>query len=111
MDRILLSIESTDAALVQAVPGLATMLDGIGTVFVPLPAVRPQARTAPATPAIVVVALDDPTAATAVGDWVSIYLERYPGATLTCVAGQRSRRLDAAQLASARDALAELTAT
>lgn len=108
MDRRLLSIESSDDGLVQAISGLAVVLDGRGTVFTPLPVIRPEARMAASAPPAVVVAVDDPSAAPAVADWASQYLDRYPEATLTCAAGGRSLRLNAASRETARAELARL---
>ena len=110
-ERVLLTIESSDGNLPYAVPGLATRLADAGTVFVPVPAVPPNARVAVSTPAIVVVALDDPAAGHAVGEWLSSYLDQYQAATLTCAVGDRSVRLDAAQRGSAPEALRKLLET
>lgn len=108
MDRRLLSIESSDNGLTQAVSGLAAVLDGRGIVFTALPVIRPEARMAPSAPPVVVVAIDDPSAAPAVADWASQYLDRYPDATLTCASEGRVLRLDAANRATARAELARL---
>ncbi|GEL19488.1 hypothetical protein [Pseudonocardia asaccharolytica] len=108
MDRQLLSIESSDRGLLQTVSGLAAALDGRGTVFTPLPVVRPEARMAPVAPPVVVVAFDDSSAAPVVADWASQYLGRYPDAVLTCACEGRSVRLDAANRDTAREELARL---
>jgi hypothetical protein len=110
-DRVLLTIESSDGGLPYAAAGLASQLADAGTVFVPVPAVPPNARVAVSTPAIVVVALDDPAAGQAVGEWLSTYFDQYQAATLVCAVGNRSVRLDAAQRASAPEALRKLLET
>ena len=109
--RALLTIESSDGGFLGAVPGLAARLAHAGTVFVPLPAVPRNARTAPSVPAAVVVALDDRAAGDAVGEWLSTYLAEYPDATVTCAVGDRTVRLDAAQRGAAPDALRKLLDT
>lgn len=107
MDEVLLSIESSNADLVPAASGLAALLGGRATVFVPLPPTRPHARMAAEIPAVVVVALGLSEVAT-LGDWLLAYLDRYPDATATCTVAQRSIRLDAERRSSVRDALEEL---
>lgn len=109
--RALLTIESSDGGFLGAVPGLAARLAHAGTVFVPLPAVPRNARTAPSVPPAVVVALDDHAAGHAVGEWLSTYLAEYPDATVTCAVGDRTVRLDAAQRGAAPDALRKLLDT
>lgn len=108
--RLLLTIESSDGGFPYTVPGLATRLADAGTVFVPVPAVARNARAAPSIPAAAVVALD-PATVDAVGEWLSIYLDQYPAATLVCAVGDRSVRLNAAQRGSAPGALRELLGT
>ncbi len=108
--RLLLTIESSVGGFPHTVRGLATRLADAGTVFIPVPAVARNARTAPSIPAAAVVALD-PAAADAVGEWLSIYLDQYPAATLVCAVGDRSVRLNAAQRGSAPGALRELLGT
>jgi hypothetical protein len=110
-ERSLLTIVSSDGDFLHAVPGLATRLAHAGTVFVPLPAVPRNARAAAPVPSAVIVALDDPAAGHTVGDWLSIYLDEYPAATVTCASGDRLVRLDAAQRRSAPDALQKLLGT
>ena len=110
-DRVLITIESSDDGLAYAVSGLASQLADAGTVFVPVPAVPPNARVAVSAPAIVVVALDDPAAGQAVGEWLSTYLDQYQAATVICAVGTRSVRLDAAQRGSAPEALGKLLET
>ena len=110
-ERTLLTIESSDRDFLGAVPGLATRLAHAGTVFVPLPALPRNARAAPSVPSAVVVALDDPAAGQAVGDWLSTYLAEYPESTVTCAVGDRTVRLDAAQRGAAPDALRKLLET
>jgi hypothetical protein len=108
MDQLLVVLESSEQDLTAAATGLAVELEGRATVFVPVPAVRPEARMAPTPPPVVVVALDDRAAAADLGEWTGRYLDRTPAATVTCSAGGRSVRLDAAARSSARDAVVDL---
>jgi hypothetical protein len=110
-ERVLLTIESSDGSLPYAVPGLAARLGDAGTVFVPVPAVPPNARVMVSVPAVVVVALDGSAAGQAVGEWLSSYLDQYQAATLICAVGDRSVRLDAGQRGSAPEALRKLLET
>ncbi|MGY1732950.1 hypothetical protein ACI798_15635 [Geodermatophilus sp. SYSU D01045] len=111
VDQLLVVLESSEPDLTRAVTGLAVELEGRATVFVPVPAVRPEARTAPVSPPVAVVALDDRGAGADLGEWVGRYLDRTPAATLTCSAGGRSVRLDGATRSSARDAVTDLLGT
>ncbi|SNS13660.1 hypothetical protein SAMN06893096_102179 [Geodermatophilus pulveris] len=111
MDQLLVVLESSEQDLTRAVTGLAVALEGRATVFVPVPAVRPEARMAPTSPPVVIVALDDRGAGVDLGEWVGRYLDQTPAATLTCSAGGRSVRLDAATRSSARDAVTHLLDT
>jgi len=120
VNRILVAIESSGPGLVPAVPGLATLLEGRATVFVPLAAVHPEARTAPQPPSVVVVgvgiaaggggATEAATAAVGpdVAAWIERYLEHDAAATVVCTAGSRSVRVDAAGRSSLHQQVAAL---
>src|SRR5687768_3731386 len=100
--RQLIVIESTDRGLVGAAAGLAAVLAGRATVFAPLPAVAPGARSAAEPPAVVVVDVpggvaDVPgEAAAELAAWVARYVEGVPAAEVVCTSGARSVRVTAA---------------
>lgn len=108
MDRLLLAVESSQPGLVEAAHGLAALLRDRATVFVPLPAVAPEARSAPRTPEVVVLGVDDTGAGADIGVWVGRFVESYPRAVVVCTARGRSVRVHAMSRTSAREEVAAL---